>query len=404
MRILIVSQYFWPENFRINDLAVELHQRGHDVVVLTGTPNYPGGKFFPGYHFFGRRREHYCGVTVMRVPVIPRGKKRSWRLALNYLSFAFFASLSGAWRCRGKYDAIIVFEVSPVTVGIPAVVISRLTGAPIWFWVQDLWPESLAAAGGVQSPFILALVDRLVRWLYAHCHRILVQSPGFIDHTRAHGVPPEKILYFPNWAEDFYQPIALAADAPERHELPTGCVILFAGNLGAAQGLATVLAAAERLRHRHDIHWVLIGDGTMRSWIETTITIRQLTATVHLLGRRPPEAMPRYFAAADALLVTLRSEPIFALTIPGKVQSYLACGRPIIAAAGQQVNDIVTTAGAGLTCAPDDPEALAACVERFAALPTAARTAMGQRGRHYYDQTFQRQRLIDQLELWLSIR
>lgn len=401
MNILIVTQYFWPEEFRINDLALGMQARGHRVSVLTGIPNYPGGRYFDGYGFFGRRRENFEGVEVIRVPLLARGAGGGLRLALNYLSFALFASLLGPLRCRGRYDAILVFEPSPITVGLPARVLRSTTGAPVLFWVQDLWPESLAAAGAVKSRGLLALAARLTRFIYSGCDRILVQSRGFVEPIMRLGVARERIAYFPNSAEALYQPVALAADAPERARLPEGFRVLFAGNIGAAQDFETILAAAELLKGEMRIHWIILGDGRMSDWVRAEVVRRGLEHCVHMLGRFPVESMPRWFAAADAMLVTLKREPIFAYTIPSKIQSYLACARPIVAGLDGEGARIVTESGAGYAVPAQSPQALAAAVRQMAALEEAGRLAMGQAARRYFEAHFERSRLLEQLEAWM---
>ena len=402
MRILLVSQYFWPESFRINDLALGLQALNHQVTVLTGVPNYPSGRFFPGYNVFAPRDEMFQGLSVRRVPLIPRGRGPRWQLALNYLSFAFVASLLGPWRCRESYDVIFVYEPSPITVGIPAVVLKKLKDIPMLFWVQDLWPESLSATGAVQSAQVLRLVARLTRCIYRHCDRILVQSEGFIPYVTAVGADPQRVIYFPNWAEDLYQPVRLEEEAREDAELPGGFRVMFAGNIGVAQSFATILAAAELLKAHAAIHWVIVGDGNHKSWVEEHIRLRGLEHCVHLLGRRPIEAMPRYFALADALLVSLKRDPLFAVTIPSKVQSYLACGRPIIAALEGTGAAIIAEAGAGVVCQPEDSEGLAQAVLTLYRLSPHERHAMAQRARHYYESHFDRSILLDRLDAMLT--
>ncbi len=400
MKLLIVSQYFWPENFRINDLVADMVGRGHEVTVLTGQPNYPSGRFFPGYGWVRPCTEYYQGARVVRVPLVPRGSAGAIRLALNYVSFAVFGAL-GVWlRLRGKFDAVFVFEVSPVTVGIPAIVASRRFRAPILFWVLDLWPESLTAAGGVQSPRVLRAVGRLVRWIYRNCARVLVQSRAFIPEIARHGVPPSDILYFPGWGESLFQPLQ-QADSALLPPLPEGFKVLFAGNIGEAQDLPAVLKAAGLLRDRPDIHWLIVGDGRMAAWAKDEVQ-RCGLVQVHFLGRHPLESMPHFYAAADALLLSLKREPIFALTIPGKLQYYLACARPILAMLDGEGARIVRESGAGLTCPAGDAEGLAAQVLNLAAMPDAERRVMGLKGRKYYEANFDRTRLFDQLETWLE--
>jgi len=401
MRILIVTQYFWPENFRINDLAQGLHNRGHEVTVYTGKPNYPEGKFFPGYGFFRHGNETFGGIRVIRVPLVPRGNGGNARLALNYLSFAFFASLLAPFRVFGGFDVILVYEPSPITVGLPALVLKALKGVPLLFWVQDLWPESLVAADVVRTRRILAGIERLVRFIYHRCDRILVQSKAFVEAIRPYGIRRERILFFPNTAEAIYQPVELEPDAPERAQLPAGFRVMYAGNIGAAQDFATILGAAERLRDETAIQWIILGDGTSRPWVEAEVKRRGLGRSVHLLGRHPPESMPRLFALADTMLVSLRRDPILAMTLPSRVQSYLACGRPIIAALDGEGARVIKEAGAGIVPGSGDPDTLARAVMAIYRMPETGRQAMGLRGRRYFEQHFERQALLTQLEGWM---
>lgn len=402
MQVLIVTQYFWPENFRINDVALGLKEKGHKVTVLTGQPNYPDGRIFPGYGCWSKMEEDYQGIRIVRSPLLPRGNGGAVRLLLNFCSFALSASIVGVLRCRSAYDVILVFEPSPVTVGIPAVVLKKIKGAPIFFWVQDLWPESLSATGVTESRVILGLVASLVRHIYRQCDRILVQSEAFRTSIEQLGVQRDHILYLPNSAETFYQPLSLERDAPEQSRMPSGFRIIFGGNIGKAQSFETILGAAELLKERPDIHWIILGDGRMFSWLQEEVQKRGLDGTVHLLGRFPAEVMPRYFALADALLVTLRKQPIFSLTIPSKVQSYLACGKPIVAALSGEGARVIQDADAGLTSMPEDASALADAVLTLYHMSDEGRRAMGLRGRRYFETHFERALLLERLNGWMA--
>jgi glycosyltransferase involved in cell wall biosynthesis len=402
MRVLIVTQYFWPEDFRINDVAIGLQERGHEVTVYTGKPNYPGGAFFPGYGLFARPSERYRGISVIRVPLVPRGDGGRARLALNYLSFALWASLMAPLRCRGDFDVTVVYEPSPVTVGVPALVVKALKGTPLLFWVQDLWPESLSATGALRSPALLRWVERLVRHIYRRCDRILVPSRAFIEPIARLGIDAQRILYLPNTAEALYRPAAGSDGAPAVAGLPPGFRVMFAGNVGAAQAFETILAAAERLKSHPGIHWLIVGDGRMLPWVATEIERRNLRGSVHLLGRHPVESMPEFFALADAMLVTLKKHPIFAMTIPTKLQSYLACARPVIAALDGEGARVVLEAQAGLTCPAEEPEALAAAVLAMARLAPEARHEMARRGREYFELHFERAAVLERLEACMN--
>ena len=398
MRILVLSQYFWPESFRINDVVAGLVERGHALTVYTGMPNYPGGRFFDGYGFLGPRFEKYRGAEVRRAPVLARGSGSGLRLVLNYASHALLATLLAPWLARGAFDAILVFEPSPMTIGIPGRWLRAAKRAPLLFWVQDLWPESLSATGAVTNTAVLSAADRLVRWIYRGCDRVLVQSEAFVASVAAHGVPRECIHYLPNSAEAFYRQLEPGRDDPEAQELPAGFRVMYAGNIGAAQAFATILSAAELLRAETSIQWVVLGDGRMRSWVEAQIRDRGLAGCFHLLGQRPPERMARYFAHADVLLATLRREPIFAYTIPSKIQSYLACGKPVIAALEGEGGRIIRDAGAGWVVPPENPKALADAVLAASHTPRPELKAIGDRGAACFREHFDREKLLTRLE------
>jgi len=402
VKILVLTQYFWPEEFRINELSRMLAKRGHQITVLTGIPNYPSGRFFPGYSFFRNKTENYEGIKIIRVPLLPRGKGGGIRLALNYLSFAFFASILGPFKCRDQYDVIFVYQLSPVTVGLPGIVMKKIKSAPILFWIQDLWPESLSATGAVKSKYILKMTEHLVRFIYSHCDRILVQSKSFIDAVTQRGVDRSKIEYFPNSAETIFDITPESSGAMENIKFPEGFCIMFAGNIGAAQDFKTIITAAELIKNHADIHWLIVGDGRRFSWVQEQIKLRQLSQNVHLLGRHPLEAMPGFFSNADVMLVTLRKEPIFALTVPSKIQAYMASARPIIAALDGEGLLTIEEAGAGLVCPSENAEMLAETVLKVYHMDHVQREKMAMNGRKYFEDNFEPNKLIDKLECWLT--
>ncbi len=397
LRILVVTQYFWPENFQINHVVSALRERGHVVTVLTGKPNYPGGKFFDGYSMFGKKSDTFEGIPVIRVPLMPRGTGNGVRLALNYLSFALSASILGVRRLQDDYDVIFTYEPSPITVGLPAIFAKRRKGAPILFWVQDLWPESVSAAGGFSFPPILSAIEYLVRFIYRRCDRVLIQSNAFRPNVVKSGANSDDVIYFPQSVNSMFRPLP-REDAPVQGDLmPTGFNLVFAGNIGQAQDFETIVAAAEQLRDITDINWVIIGDGRRRTWLENEVSRRGLSDCFHLLGSFPEEDMPRFFTHADALLVTLRREPIFALTIPTKVQAYLACGKPIIASMDGEGGRIIDEAGAGHSVPASDAEKLAGAVKKMYDLTSAEREKMGANALAYSRQHFDPDSQIDHL-------
>lgn len=400
MRLLVVTQYFWPENFRINDLVSELIQRGHQVTVLTGVPNYPDGRVFAAFNSDTDRFSHYSGACVHRVPMLPRGKG-GLRLLLNYLSFAISASTVGVWSLRGlHFDVIFAYEPSPITVGLPAVALRCVKNASLLFWVQDLWPETLQAVGAVKSPLLLSAVGKLVSFIYKRCDVILAQSKGFIPQILKYAPSGSRVLFFPNWSEKTHTPDEVNL-APEVPSVPDCFSVMFAGNIGDAQDFPAILAAAECLKG-YAIRWLIVGDGRMASWVAEQIKKRGLQDQVLMLGRFPSERMPSFFQHADALLVSLKDEPIFAMTIPSKLQTYLSAGIPVVAMLNGEGSDVVRESGSGVTCGAGDHEGLAKAVLKLSQATRAERLEMGRKGRELSQREFDRDTLISRLEGWIG--
>lgn len=400
MRLLVVTQYFWPENFRVNDLVAELVVRGHQVTVLTGYPNYPAGEFFGDFVAAPENFNEYAGAEVVRVPHTARGKG-GVRLMLNYLTFALSATGAGLWKLRGRdFDAVFCYEPSPITVGLPAAAMRAVKKAPLAFWVLDLWPETLHAIGVVKSPTILAAVGKLVSFIYKRCDLILAQSRSFIPNIVKYAGPAARVEYFPSWAESVYDMAEVAPAAEIQGGSPT-FTVMFAGNVGAAQDFPAILAAAEKLKDNPAIRWVIVGDGRLSGWLAEQVAARGLSHCFILLGRYPVERMSSFFKHADALLVSLKDEPIFSMTIPGKLQSYLAAGTPLLAMLNGEGADVVKRAHAGVTCDAGDHEGLANAVLAMAAMTPAERAMMGKNGLEASAAQFDRAVLISQLEKWL---
>jgi colanic acid biosynthesis glycosyl transferase WcaI len=397
LHILVVSQYFWPENFRINDLVKELVRRGIKVTVLTGIPNYPAGKVFDSYQSIPSDFLIYEGATVVRVPILVRGNNNA-RLILNYLSFVLSGCIWGAYRLRGiEFDVIFVFEPSPVTVGIPAIWLSKLKKTPVVFWVLDLWPESLAAVGVFRSAFILAMLGYLVRFIYNRCTLVLGQSKGFLLSIAKYCNDKTKIRYFPSWAEDVFATKEVVP-APEVQKLENAFTIMFAGNIGEVQDMSAVLDAVEMLKENTLIRWIIVGGGRKSEWVQSEVIKRGLQHIVRLPGSFPLERMPSFYAHADALLVSLKSDPVYSLTIPGKVQSYLMAGVPLLGMLDGEGAAVIREAKAGLTCAAGDSAQLAKSALTLAAMSPEERRELGLNGQHYAQKEFGRAKLINYLE------
>lgn len=399
LRILVVSQYFWPENMRINDLVSDFSAKGHEVTVLTGLPNYPEGRVFEAYREAPERFQNYAGAQVLRVPLFPRGK-RGVTLFLNYLSFLLSASIFGPFKLRGRqFDAIFVFAVSPIMAAIPAIVIGRLKKVPVFLWILDLWPETLRAVNVVHNPQVLGAVGKMVSWIYNRADYLLLQSHGFFENVRAcctKAIANERLVYFPSWAEDDFSNLAERTAALIEHD-PSVFTVVFAGNLGEAQDFPVILDAVEALQGEIAVRWVIVGDGRMSAWLAEQVDKRGLD-NVHLLGRHPLEAMPGLFAQADALLVSLKTNGVFEKTIPGKVQAYLASARPVLAMINGEASRVIKESGVGFSAASGDAQGLASITRQMAMLSPEQRQSMGAAGRAYYLEHYSKPMLLSRLE------
>jgi glycosyltransferase involved in cell wall biosynthesis len=394
MKLLIVSQYFWPEGFSINAVAKSLVEKGVEVEVLTCKPNYPGGKVFPGYRAWNFWREFHDGVCIHRIPFFPRASG-GVRLALNYLSFIVSGLLFAPWMLRKqKYDVIFVYAPSPILQAIPAIFLGWLKGCPVVLWVQDLWPESLSATGNVQNSVILKWVEWVVRYIYRHTDLLLVPSLAFESPVRAlaSGTP---IAYQPNSVDETFA-MSVIDEPPAVKGLGVGFSVMFAGNIGAAQAVGVIIEAALLLKEYSDIHFVILGDGNSRKSMLDEAQQKGLT-NLHLPGRFPVETMPGFMQKASALLVTLADRPIFAATVPNKVQAYMAAGRPIIACLNGEGARLVLEAGAGVSTPAEDARSLADAILHLYHLSPAERQSMGENGRRYYKEHFDHEHLVDEL-------
>ncbi len=384
-RILLVTQYFQPENFKCNDIAFELQRRGHDVTVLTAIPNYPKGRYFDGYGVFKRRTEVVDGVKIIRGFVVPRGKGGKILLSLNYLSYLFSSCLIALYLAlRYRYDAVFVHEVSPVTIGVAATLVKKMQRIPMYFWVLDLWPESLTAAIGLRNRYILGFFSKMVQWFYRNSDKILISSKGFASSICEKGDFADKIVYFPNWVDGA---LTVKSDVPTP-EVPGGFVAMFTGNIGESQDFGTVLDAAERLKSRKDIHFVIVGDGRAKEWLEKQIVERKLSQTVHCVGSYPLAAMPATFAKADVLFAALKDEAIFAITVPAKIQAYMSSGKPIVTMINGEAKLLIEEVGCGIAVEAGDGKAFAEAVAKIADMTQAEREKIGEKGRLFAARNF----------------
>ena len=397
MRVLIVTQYFFPENFRINEIVRSLSEKGVEVDVLTGKPNYPEGRITEGYRAWGTLRETWGGATIFRAPLFPRGARSARRLAFNYLSFIFSGLIFGPWLLRKRqYDVVFVYGLSPILLAIPAIFLARLKQLKLVLWVQDLWPDSLSATGYIHHPRLLRWVEWVVRWIYKHSDLILVQSKAFVAAVSALA-PGKSIAYYPNSVNaTFGEQPDTRVILPKVEALETGFPLVFAGNVGVAQAVEVIVEAAELLKSHSEISFVVFGQGSRWDWMREQVSTRGLT-NLHLPGRFPIETMPGLMQKAGALLVTLADEPIFAATVPNKIQAYMAAGRPILACLNGEGATVVEEAKAGISVPAEDAKALTDAVLKLYNMSPSERGLMGANGRKYFKAHFDHAKLVQEL-------
>ena len=391
--ILVVSQYFYPENFRINDICKEWVNRGYRVTVLTGIPNYPQGSFYKGYSWFRGRRETYEGMDIIRIPLIPRGHN-ALMLMSNYVSFVisgwFWKSFTGL-----KADRGFICEVSPMTQALPGVWYAKRRRIPCSIYVQDLWPENVEIVTGLHNKHILGAIDKMVDGIYRRCDKIYATSPSFVkrleERASAWDNGKSKVEYWPQYAEDFYRPVT----PKEAQEL----TIVFTGNIGYAQGLDILPRTAQILKKKGiKCKFLLIGDGRYREKLEEEIRAGQVEEVFRMPGRKPAESIPEYLSYGDAAFISFADNELFQMTIPAKLQSYLACGMPILAAAGGETARIIEEAGCGISSRLGDSEALAETIERFGQLPAEERQRMREAAVAYSRRHFDKKTLLDKMD------
>ncbi len=400
MRILILSQWYPPEPaVLIEELAQTLHSLGHEIIVLTGLPNYPSGNLYPGYKIHLWQRETVAGILVTRVALYPDHSQSGLKRVLNYISFSLSATLLGWWKMP-RPDVIFVYH-PPLTVGLPAIILAKLWRIPFVYQVQDMWPETLQATGMVKNSTILRLVGGFAKWIYSRATTICVISPGFKQNLIAKGVPSEKIHVVSNWIDaDLFDTGVLDPNLMNRLELNGHFNIMFAGNMGEAQELEAVVWAASMLGEFKDIQFVFVGDGVALPRLQALAKAMNLT-NIRFLGRFPPQSMPQLYTSADVLLVHLKDDPLFRITIPHKILDYLGAGKPILAGVRGDAAQVVVDAGAGIVCEPEDPEAIAAAVRYLYYLPEDDRKLMGDNGVLAAKTIYSRNVLVEKVEALL---
>jgi len=399
--ILVIAQYFYPEQFRINDICTEWVKRGYKVTVLTGIPNYPQGKYYEGYGLLKKRKETYNGIEIIRIPLIPRGNN-SIMLALNYLSFV----VSGFfWKVftKIKADYVFIFEVSPMTQALPGIWYAKKKKIPCYIYVQDLWPENVEIITGISNKKVIGSIGKMVDYIYARCTKIFTTSTSFVDSISKRGVPVDKIQYWPQYAEDFYLPL----EKISIKEIPNDNAfnIVFAGNIGIAQGLDILPNVAVLLKKKNlsrKVRFNIVGDGRYKEILVGLVNSSDVADMFNFIHKQPATRIPEFMAASHAALISLTGSPLFAMSIPAKLQSYMACGIPIIASADGETSKIILESDAGVCSPAGNVEILAEVIVELLSKSQKQLEQLGINARSYYDKNFNKKELLDEMDRYFE--
>ena len=398
MKILILTQYFWPENFRINELSEELVKLGHEITVLTGYPNYPEGEISKDFLNNKKKFNEYKGTKIIRVPILARGKGR-FKLTLNYLSFLFNSILIGYFKLYKKdFDLIFTFQVSPITIGITSAFFSSIKNCPSVFWVLDLWPDTLVALNIIKKKWQIKFFKFFVNWIYSRCDIILAQSKNLLYEIRKYPSVRRNAFYFPSWGEHnlFKKDIKPAKEVLETDKF----TILFAGNIGKAQDFPNILKSVIELKNKKvdNFRILIIGEGSEKDWLIKQIKEYELQDYFEIHKGDAFEKMPSYFLHADALLVSLLNKEVFNKTIPGKVQFYLSSGIPIIGMLGGEGAEVIRKSNSGFLCESGEYIKLSKIIKKITLMNKKDLKKLGQNGIDFSKKEFLKSKLIKKLE------
>ena len=396
MKILVVCQYYYPEPFRISDICEELVKNGNEVTVLKGIPNYPEGIIYEGYSNGDKREEDINGVHVIRSYTIPRKKGAFYRL-LNYYSYVISSSLKVLFNNvkaadGSEFDVVFVNQLSPVMMAYAGMLYKWKHNKKLVLYCLDLWPESLAAGGINKDSLIYKLFDRISGQIYKNCDQILVTSKSFIGYlSQKFNISESRFTYLPQYAEDLFENMSGKAEVKETIDF------VFAGNIGTLQSVDTIIEAAEILKNNKHLLFHIVGGGIELARLQDQVKEKNLENVI-FYGRRPVEEMPKFYSMADAMIVTLTGDPLLSLTLPGKVQSYMAAGKAIMGAIDGETKTIVEEAQCGFICESGDSKALAENILKFCKLGNEDRKQMEINSRNYYKNKFSKNNFVKFLE------
>lgn len=399
MNLLVISQYYYPEQFRINDICREWVKRGHKVTVVTAIPNYPKGKFYDGYGLLKNRKEQKDGVEIIRLPIIPRGKNPIM-LILNYISFVisgfFFSKFT-----KKQFDKVFIYEVSPMTQAYVGIWYAKRKKIECNLYVMDLWPESIELATGVSNRTILNLVGKMTDSIYKKCDRIFTSSKSFIKSINERGHSKEKIVFWPQYAEEFYKPISIEKCKITEIEKDEYFKVIFAGNIGQAQGLDILIDVAKILKEdKEKVKFYLIGDGRAKAELQEKVGKEEVEEYIKFIDKKPAEDIPKYYSLCDLAFLSLKDNKISNLILPAKLQSYLACGIPILGCVGGEAKEVIEKSHSGF-CVKYDAEEIAKTIENIIKMDESELRRLRKNALEFFEENYKKELLLRKMDEYL---
>lgn len=392
-RILFISQYFYPENFKGNDLVFELQQRGYVIDVITAKPNYPQGYFYKGYGFLKRNFEIINGVKIYRLPIISRGKGNKIRLLFNYISFYFSCYFFYLTIGRQlKYDVIITQQLSPMTSSLPAIWFKKMNKARLITWTLDLWPESIIATTRIKKGIIINWLDNMAKNLYDSSDFILVSSKSFKESISSKISNLDKIVVFPNWADKIFEDNIIKREFPK---FPNGFNIVFAGNLGEAQDLTNVIKCIKIFNNSRLVNFLFVGSGRFE------LELKKETFNfdnVFIFPQHSVEYMPSLYEKSSVMLLSLKGGESISNTVPAKLQTYMSCGKPVVAMIDGEANDVIKDSNCGLVTNAGNFKKLAEYIEVLSKMNSVELDRLGKNGQEYYQKYYSRKLALNKIE------
>lgn len=405
-RILVIGQHFWPESFRINDICDFFIEQGCTVDVLCGLPNYPKGQFFDGYSYFKKRKETHNKINIRRSFEIPRGANSNLRILINYISFPISSIFHIPRLLTKKYDKIFLYQLSPVMMSFAGIIIGKIKKVETTMYVLDLWPENLFSVLDIKNSFLRKLVTKISHWHYKNVDKIIVLSEKMkekiISITKK---DPNKVTVIPQTCEKIYEtPIV---DKKLVNRFKNSFNIVFTGNISPAQSFETIITAAVKLKQNgiDDINWIIVGDGMSRKWLESAVNKAELNKSFYFEGFKPMTDIPKYTNIADILVACLVKSDLLEATIPAKVMSYIASGKPMVLAMDGEVQTLVNkTIKCGFVGPTGDAETLYENIKKIYSTTNKERCEMGQRGLKYHLEHFERNVILAKLHNFIFSR